>query len=475
MIGVDTSSMTKASVSMHRSANGVQNSVGRLLNSGNAAESLRGMGDGGGLSMVSRMGAENRSKSNLAKSMQNAVSFIQTQEASLRKAHKIYERMSVLASRAMDTMISDSTRATLSAEFETLRQDSLNMRSETYQGKVLFDDIAAFVKDDIDFGAGLSQNTPATYEDFSGSKDAWEVTKDVEFSSGIMTLDVNGGTSGERYLLQQGSHIIFDSGDNWDTQGNAEKWDFDQFIIEYSPGQNTTFQFVPQSDGNRTSTDLDGDDNVKGLHNGINDDETLPSDSNYDNKSYYLANLGLTDDGTSTGMQSYLGTKFTNQGQVTTNPANNLSTNLTLRVESSSLFQITAKYSVPTTPSNYLDVGNASTGSVTLDPVGLGLMQNVSIATASDAASAVSSLTKEIEGIGVQMATLGANLSELEIAGERLNNQVYLSEAGISRLTSDVMATESTELAKQQIRLQSSQALMAQAFAISENVINTLL
>jgi flagellin-like hook-associated protein FlgL len=275
--------------------------------------------------------------------------------------------------------------------------------------------------------------------------------------------------------LQQGSHIIFDSGDNWNTHGNAEKWDFDQFIIEYSPGQNTTFQFVPQSDGNRTSIDLDGDDNVKGLHNGINDDETLPSDSNYDNKSYYLANLGLTDDNTSTGMQSYLGTKFTNQGQVSTNPANNLSTNLTLRIESSSLFQITAKYSVPTTPSNYLDVGNASTGSVTLDPVGLGLMQNVSIATASDAASAVSSLAKEIEGIGVQMATLGANLSELEIAGERLNNQVYLSEVGISRLTSDVLATESTELAKQQIRLQSSQALMAQAFAISENVLNTLL
>ena len=122
-----------------------------------------------------------------------------------------------------------------------------------------------------------------------------------------------------------------------------------------------------------------------------------------------------------------------------------------------------------------MDVGDASTGSVTLDPVGLGLLQNVSIATASDAANAVSSLAKEIEGIGVQMATLGANLSELEIAEERLSNQVYLSEAGISRLTSDVMATESTEMAKQQIRLQSSQALMAQAFSLSENILNTLL
>ena len=122
-----------------------------------------------------------------------------------------------------------------------------------------------------------------------------------------------------------------------------------------------------------------------------------------------------------------------------------------------------------------MDVGDASSGSVTLDPIGLGLLQNVSIATANDAASAVFSLAKEIEGIGVQMATLGANLSELDIAGERLNTQVYLSEAGISRLTSDVMATESAELAKQQIRLQSSQALMAQAFSLSENILTTLL
>ena len=488
MIGVDTSSMTKASVSMHRSANGVQNSVGRLLNSGNAAESLREMGDGGGLSMVSRMGAENRSKSNLAKSMQNAVSFIQTQEASLRKAHKIYERMSVLASRAMDTMISDSTRATLSAEFETLRQDSLNMRSETYQGKVLFDDIAAFVKDDVQFGEGFTESSVTdssiglTVGAISGRSgyNYYEFEKDVFFSSGDFKIEVNGGGNGERYILKQGSATIFDTVSKWATAGSAYTYDFDRFDINFAPGSSTTFTFTPQSRGN--NQDVRGSNGTIGKIDPVTlmsddpDDIAPPRDDGiFDNKNKYLSNLGLTDDGTSSGMGTRAGTKFTNQGQINTGQATGETTKLTLRVEANSIFQIRASYSVPTTPSNYLDVGNASTGSVTLDPVGLGLMQNVSIATASDAASAVSSLTKEIEGIGVQMATLGANLSELEIAGERLSNQVYLSEAGISRLTSDVMATESTELAKQQIRLQSSQALMAQAFAISENVINTLL
>jgi flagellin-like hook-associated protein FlgL len=229
-------------------------------------------------------------------------------------------------------------------------------------------------------------------------------------------------------------------------------------------------------DGNSTSIDLDGPDNIKGNV----DDEIVPSDSNFDNKSFnqpgggtngYLQKLGLPDDGSSSGMDSYAGVKFTNQGQVSTAPADNQTTNLTLRIESTSLFQIAATYSVPTTPSNYISLGD----SLTLDPVGIGLMQNVSIATASDAASAVNSLALEIEGIGAQMATLGANLSKVEISGERLNNQVYLSEAGISRLTSDVLVDESTQLAKQSIRLQSSQALMAQAFSLNENILNTLL
>jgi flagellin-like hook-associated protein FlgL len=64
-------------------------------------------------------------------------------------------------------------------------------------------------------------------------------------------------------------------------------------------------------------------------------------------------------------------------------------------------------------------------------------------------------LNKEIENVSTQMATLGANMSKLKIAGERLSNQVYLSEAGFSRLTSDVLADESTQFAKQQILLQS--------------------
>ena len=65
-------------------------------------------------------------------------------------------------------------------------------------------------------------------------------------------------------------------------------------------------------------------------------------------------------------------------------------------------------------------------------------------------------------------------MSQLEVAGERLSNRIYLSEAGISRLTSNILVDESTQLAKQKIIMQSSQALMTQAFSLSENLLKTL-
>ena len=113
---------------------------------------------------------------------------------------------------------------------------------------------------------------------------------------------------------------------------------------------------------------------------------------------------------------------------------------------------------------------------INLNSVGIGItLVDSSIDSLEQAKDALNFLEKEIENVSTQMATLGANMSELEIAGERLSNQVYLSEAGISRLTSDVLADESTEFAKQKILLESSQALMAQAFSLSENILNTLL
>jgi flagellin-like hook-associated protein FlgL len=509
MIGIDTASLGRISVDSRRSSNSLQNAVGRLLNSGNATESMRGMGDGGGLSMVSRVGAENRSKSNLAKSMQNAVSYIQMQEAGLKKLNKVYNRMSQLAIMASDPFLDDGARAKLNSEFQTLKQDTFSMRSETFQGNFLFDDMAASYFPEVDFGKGFTDKTTSDGEvnvqSFSGhsgwtsnKSKRYTLEKEVHFNSGKFVLEVNGGGSGERYILKQGTDTLFDTaGGNstdykWKTEGTAYDYDFDRFEIEFAPGSATTFKFVPQTPGN--SARVEGADGEVGTADDPID--TWSSDTRYDNKDSYIDQLGL---GTSPGS----GTAETNEeatpwlagddrtdflfsgvvGEIQTYPALGRTTKLTLEVEADTIFQINATYTPLDAPTNNLTLEGGGNGDVVLNAVGIGItlietkidsLENARQALAADS-SGKTLFDKELESLAAQMATLGANLSELEITGERLNNQVYLSEAGISRLTSDVMATESTELAKQQIRLQSSQALMAQAFSLSENILSTLL
>ena len=255
MIGIDSANLGRLSMNLHRSSNGVRNSVGRLVNAGNATESLRAQGDEGGLSMVSRLGSENRTKSALSKSMQNAVSYIQMQEAGLKKAHKIYERMSVLASQSSDPLLSDELRANLNLQFQSLKNETLSMRSETFQGSYLFDDMAAKYFPEINFGKGFTDKTTNDSEVEVGtltpSHSGWvarnskyyELEKEVHFNSGKFSLEVNGGGSGERYILKQGNNILFDTaGGNstdykWKTEGTAYDYDFDRFEIEYAPGR----------------------------------------------------------------------------------------------------------------------------------------------------------------------------------------------------------------------------------------------
>jgi hypothetical protein len=57
-----------------------------------------------------------------------------------------------------------------------------------------------------------------------------EVTMDVIYNSGKISIDVNGVRIGERYILIQGEKIIFAT-DIWETNGNAKQFDYDRFFV----------------------------------------------------------------------------------------------------------------------------------------------------------------------------------------------------------------------------------------------------
>ena len=285
----------------------------------------------------------------------------------------------------------------------------------------------------------------------------------------------------------------------WATEGSAYDHDFDRFEIEYAPGQETKFKFVPLTAGNSTRVvgadgkfgpTAEGPDKISGTADDNTSDDppdTWSDDTRYDNKDTYISQLGLgtSSEGATEELTPWkIGDDRTNYyfsgslptGEWKTNPSNGLSTKLTLRVEANTIFQINATYTPLEEATNDKKVQGFNGNTVNLEAVGIGItLVDSSLNSFESSREALGFLNKEIENISTQMATLGANMRELEVSEERLNNQVFLSEVGLSRLTSDVLVDESTRLAKEQIRLQSSQALLTQAFSLSENILNTLL
>ena len=143
LAAVTSANLSKLNYRSGSSSHAMQTSTRKMLFAGNAQEIARLNGDAGTFLSRTRIGAETRNKSTLARSMQNAVSYAQTQEAGMRKLESIYNRMTQLASLAADPFVDEGVRTQLNAEFQSLKQDSFEMRKETFMGNFLYDDMAA--------------------------------------------------------------------------------------------------------------------------------------------------------------------------------------------------------------------------------------------------------------------------------------------------------------------------------------------
>jgi flagellin-like hook-associated protein FlgL len=424
-----------------------------------------------------------RTKGNLSKSIQNAVSFVQTQQSKMEMLEDIYKRMTELAGYATDPFLDEQVRTQYASEFQALKKVSIDVGKETFQGKALFDEMAAKYFPPIDYGKGFRSDdngslvvhdgTVPSSERLDGLSKYYEVEKEVYFDKGKFSLEINGGNTGERYMLKQGDHIIFDtaggsSGDNkWATVGNAWQYDFDKFEIEYSPGKPTTFKFVPQSAGNGTSVKVP---------------EEQPDDGTFDNKSKYISQLGLgsyDNKGKTTPWNEgddNTGTVFSGEvGEVKTYPAIAGETKLTLRVEASSIFQVKAEYTNLNNPESSFQVQVGEGSSLDLAPVGVGLsLVNSNLDSPEDAGEALELLENEMESVSVQMGTIGANLSKLEVASEHIENQVIAGDSFENTMMDEASIDRQIESAKSGIILEGSRTLLAKAINTTRNIVSLL-
>ena len=436
---------------------GLNRAYARIGASGDSLESTRLSGDSGQFSYSTRLDGTTRASQSHMRNLQNATTYVQMQQAGLDKARQVFERISILANQATDPFMSNSQRQALNEEVDGLKQELASLRTADFNGKPLYDDFASKTVKSIDFGDDLDETQPPAesnvyttfYKGQNRSVNRWTSSKDVLYNSGRITLEVNGGRMGERYYVKQGNNIIFDTGQWWETNGHAYQYDFDKFIIDFAPGKDTTFQFVPM--------DTAGNEDTR--------TGSIPApNGNFDNQSYYTSQLGTSD----------FSDPFTRAGQVTTNQATTDSSIISVVVESTSLFQISAKYE-QTGPTNFQTVNQENAyDSVTLAPVGFGTLQGMGVATLSDAKNMLTDVLAEIENVGHQLGTIGANLTLIEETHNMAGDRVAAGQVALARQSEGEFPESSLELAMSQIKAQGNVALLTQAKEMSKSIYNLL-
>ena len=293
----------------------------------------------------------------------------------------------------------------------------------------------------------------------------WEVTKDVIYNSGKLTVKHMPFTASDLVVIFQEDRNkpIFDSG--WWTTSingtNPNNNDFDQFTIRYGPDIDTSFQFSP----------LDSD-----------------GDGSFENKNKYLDNLAMSaDDGSSStdfstsGWDSRINNKYSQLGMVTTGESNPDSTNLTVRIIATGSEFYTGVEWEPLDLDNSV-VGRKDDMQVNLNQMGLGYLREnetgfptISVGTTADALSAIDVLRAEIDNLGEQNGRIASNLNRVEIAMDAAQKQLMTQEkvlvqSGTGDITADLL-----ELSKTRIERQQNAALMTQAMSIHQDLVNILI
>ncbi|MGF1485460.1 MAG: flagellin [Opitutales bacterium] len=162
----------------------LQKSLNRL-SSGNRITSPAD--DAGGLAVSMKMQAQIRRNESVDTVVNNAISFLQTQDGALSTATSILQRMSEIRVLQDDATKSTSDKATYNTEFEKLQEQLTNVIGEKFNGVALFQDTAANL-------------SVATTEDGQ--------TKVNISQASIKAIDVGGGNTMDTIL---GSSIDLDN------------------------------------------------------------------------------------------------------------------------------------------------------------------------------------------------------------------------------------------------------------------------
>ncbi|MBU6428837.1 MAG: flagellin [Cyanobacteria bacterium REEB65] len=119
------------------------------------------------------------------------------------------------------------------------------------------------------------------------------------------------------------------------------------------------------------------------------------------------------------------------------------------------------------------DVLNITIGSATASALGV-LTTQLSVDTAADASTTIGNLDSAIQDVSSLRAKIGANVNRLQHTVANLNVASENMSASLSSIQDLDMAAEASNLTREQILSQSSQAMLAQANQAPQSILQLL-
>ena len=452
--------------------------------------------------------------------LQNTRSFLEAQDQGLRQVLGIYDRMDVLAIKALDPTSNPSDRKLYDQEFKSLSGQLEEIMNRKFNGDHLY-----LYSNTVVCGGireiGLGELDLATVDNtWSHAIRAQSVA--IGSPAGTLSFRVNSGGAGDTYRVWMGDRLLFSLGDppptgssvdhkenyntynptnragpgrtalpdqysyipdvpadnpmgnGWETSSSAGNGDDDLVEITFEPGKTTTYKITPGGT-NRDATDP----NKSGLNTGS---ATGDPDTPYTYTNVFAADL----------------------------PAGFDNRELTLQIETTSIGIIYDKGSssgsgetadgiensaITFTPKEFnTDVEmNADGDTITLNAKGFGALADASpvtgkVHTLTDYASAKDTLdhlrgnpyandgTKSYYGeekciVNERLAAIGAEMSRIDKALEDLDRKAITDELTISRIEDADIAREATDLATSSIKTQMSAQVMAKSTRLKDILI----
>ena len=385
--------------------------------------------DAAGLAISSKMTSQINGLNQAVRNANDAMSMIQVGEGALKEVTNMLQRMRELAIQASSDSNTIEDRTALNNEFTQLRDELSRISANTqWNGNAIFSQGAtSSASKTFQIGANADQTIDVTFENFDAGTTDGNVA--AKTGSAFVALDTDGGTSDD---IVQVTSIAFAT-----SASDADTYVADTIGDGFSLTDGTTTVTISTM---AEAHDHDDDTSTTG-----EDVDTVAKlvDALQDLADY--SKLSFTVSSETNGLGIVLTQK--NPGVVGPIP-NQLST-------ATNVFNHNLNFN-----------GNVAAGAKNINAL--------AITSQTGSNEAMYAMSDAINKVNAQRALLGASMSRLEFASDNLQNVAQNSSAARSRVLDADYASETTELARNQIIQQASTAMLSQANQAQQSVLALL-